>query len=398
MVKTGYFAPQIFGVGASELIGEKAKELKMTKAIVVYDKGIKAAGVVDPLLAKLKEAGIEYCEFDGVQADPPDFVCDEAGALANNEKVNGIIAIGGGSSMDTAKAVRYLLHNPPPINQWFGIMIPGMPGTEKFTMPTTPIIAIPTTAGTGSEATLGAVISDTKVNQKFGLFGPACYVSLALNDPKLYCGMPPAGTAACAFDAYTHSFDCICRNDPMAKEKYATMYAVESIKNIHKWLPVALEDGNNIEAREGLAFASSLGGYAINTVMCHLTHAVGHTVGSVYHKPHGLCCALCLPQLAKLYAKHMPDRLKIAAEAIGIDITSIKSDEELGEKTAQALKDFMKASGLPTLKGMGISLEDSLAMAPKIMNDVAWKYGTMSCPGIGLADVEEWIKEAYDQY
>ncbi len=393
MVKTNYFAPQVFGIGASEEVGTRAKELKITKAIVVYDKGVKASGIVDPILLKLKEVGIDYVEFDGVLPDPPDYICDEAGALAVKENVNGIIAVGGGSSMDTAKAVRYLLSNPPPINKYFGLLMP-----NQYNMPTTPLIAIPTSAGTGSEATLGAVITDCKNNKKAGLFGPGCFVSVSLNDPKLYCGMPPAGTAACAFDAYTHAFDAICRKDAMSMEKFATLYATESIKNIHKYLLRAMENGQDLEAREGLAFASTLAGYAINTVMCHLTHAVGHTVGSVYHKPHGLGCALCLPQLAKFYAKIMPERVKIAAEAMGLDVPEGISNEDLGIMVADCVRDLMKAAKLPTFKQMGISLEDTLALIPKIMEDVAWKYGLLQDPTLNAENVECWLREAYDQY
>lgn len=356
---TGHEVPMLFGEGSSQQVGIKAKGFGITKAIVVCDKGVKEAGIIEPILENLHNEGIETVLFDGVLANPPVYVVEEAGRIAREAQVDGIIGVGGGSSMDTAKIVNILRNNPPPILQW---MYPNIPQGPRV-----PLITIPTSAGTGSECTIGAVVTDTETNTKKALACAHCYSTLTIVDPFLYTGMPLKQTVACAFDAYTHAIDSICG---AAHEVKATILAKETIRLIHKSLPKVIKDLKNIEARHDLALAATLAGYAIESVPPHYTHAVGHTLGTKLHVAHGICCAFCLPPLLKKYTEWMPERINIVAEAMGLELRTNISDQELGRKVSDAALKLMKECGLTTFKELEYSLEELLEAAPLMPQDM----------------------------
>ena len=192
--------PVLFGTGISQETGSRLKGFGCTKVIVVYDKGIKSTGIADRIIENINAAGIETICYDGVQPDPPDWSVDEAGTLGINEKVDGVVGIGGGSSLDTAKGVKLLLTNPPPVNKYFG-------REGVITNPSKPLIVIPTTAGTGSECTPGGVITDSKNKIKTNISGIGCSVTLGIVDPGLTLGLPPAITASTGLDAFGHAFE-----------------------------------------------------------------------------------------------------------------------------------------------------------------------------------------------
>jgi alcohol dehydrogenase class IV len=181
--------PILFGRGTARTTGQKLKEFGCHKVLVVYDKGIKNSGIADKIISIINEAGIETVCYDGVQADPPDWSVEEAGAIGIKENVDGVVGVGGGSSLDTAKGAKLLLTNPPPLNQYFG-------RSGIVTKPSKPLIVIPTTAGTGSECTPGGVITDTQKNIKTNIAGTGCAVNLGIVDPDLTIGLPPAITAS----------------------------------------------------------------------------------------------------------------------------------------------------------------------------------------------------------
>lgn len=373
-----YFTKLKFGEGAARQTGSEAKKLGITKAMVVCDAGIKNAGGVDPVLQSLKEAGIPTVLFDKVQADPPDVMVNEGGMLARSEKIDGIVAVGGGSSMDTAKAINILVTNEPPINQYFAYDAPAG---------VLPLIAIPTTAGTGSEVTRGGMVTDTVSHTKNFIPG---YATAAIVDPLLHLSMPPAPSVYCAFDAYCHSLESIVTDytDPIS-----TMYAKESIRLIHRSLRKVLNDGSNVEARGELALAATLAGYAVNRASCHLTHAIGHSIGASLHMPHGLACALCLPQLMERYSFWMPDQMKIVAEAMGIQVEDDVTSQELAEKTSREVLKLMKDSKLPTLEAMGYSLDEIYKIIPMIMKDSAFAFAPKQATE---NDIKEFLTKAYN--
>jgi len=336
--------PILFGHGNSALIGEKLTELGCKKVLVVYDMGIKAAGIADKVLGFIRAADIEVVLFDKVEADPPDYLVNEAGALGVSENVDGIVGIGGGSSLDTAKGARLLLSNPAPINQYFAFRnVPGeMDGIIDKNL-LKPLIVIPTTAGTGSEATPGGIITDTKKNEKFPIH---CLVSLAIIDPELTTGLPSGVTAATGFDALCHSVEALTSIKP---NRLSEVLAKESIMLIAKYLPIACRDGSNIEAREAMALAATLGGIALRGPGGGIPHDIGKFIGIKYHVPHGTAGGCLLAETMKFIAPCVPDKVRIVAESMGAEVCADASPEMIGEILCETIRKLYWDVNMPPM-------------------------------------------------
>lgn len=364
MIQTAPFVPVLFGNGSSKALGEKAKAMQVTKMLVVCDPGIVKTGIISNILDILHREGIETIVFDKVLPDPPDTIINEAGQLAAREGVDGILGVGGGSSLDSAKAVNVLIHNPGTIDRYYG---PCAPAGDPC-----PLILVPTTAGTGSECTSVSVVTDSVTHRKMGIVSPRHTLArLAVVDPELYVGMPLIPTAYCAMDALTHAVDTLCRPDP---QPFACLYAREAIELIAGNLPLVMENSRDLDARGALALAATLGGCAINGGgKTHLSHAIGHVLGSELHIPHGLACIVALPQLVeRYYGAWTPGQMKTVASCMGIDQSGAAAD--LGGLVAAYLRRLMGLSHIPSLRQLGFSLEQVLACVPLIPRDV-----TFSC-------------------
>lgn len=344
--------PLLFGRGTSQLVGEKCKEFGMKKVLVIFDKGVKNAGIVDKILENIHAAGVETVCYDGVQPDPPDWSCEEAGALGVKENVDGIVAVGGGSSIDTGKAAKALLTNPPPLSQYFGR---GM----LLTKPGKPLIVIPTTAGTGSECTPGGAITDTKNNVKTNVNGLGAAVSLGIVDPDLTVGLPPAITASTGMDALCHAIESYTST---LANVYCETMGKEAIQLIGKYIVTAYKDGSNLEAREGMMKASTLAGIAMLGPMCHFPHDVGKVLGAKWHIPHGNACVMTLPQVLEMIAPACPEKVRFIAEALGAQVPAEATAEEIGKAAYQAAQTLMKTLKLPTMKDYGLKLDDLIPL------------------------------------
>jgi alcohol dehydrogenase class IV len=347
--------PILFGIGSALATGEKLKGFGCKKVLVVYDKGIKDSGIADRIVSIIQAAGIETVCFDRVQADPPDRMVEEAGALGAKENVDGVVGLGGGSSLDTAKAAKLLLTNPPPINQYFG-------REGVVTKPSKPLIVIPTTAGTGSETTPGGVITDTQKGIKTNIAGVGCKVDLGIVDPELTIGLPPSVTASTGMDALCHAVESYTS---ALSNSFCQITGREAIRLVGKYLVEACENGTNLEAREGMMLASTLGGISMSGPLCHLAHDIGKTLGAKFHVPHGNGCASCLPQVLEAVAPAVPDRVRYIAQSFGAEIGDNASAEEIGKKAHDAIQALMKKINLPNLKSFGLKKEDILAVVPE---------------------------------
>jgi alcohol dehydrogenase len=347
--------PILFGIGSSQATGEKLKGFGCKKVLVVYDKGIKDSGIADKIVSIIQAAGIETVCFGGVQADPPDWMVEEAGALGVKENVDGVVGLGGGSSLDTAKAAKLLLTNPPPINQYFG-------REGVVTKPSKPLIVIPTTAGTGSETTPGGVITDTPKGIKTNIAGIGCKVDLGIVDPELTIGLPPSVTASTGMDALCHAVESYTS---ALSNSFCQITGREAIRLVGKYLVEACEHGSNMEAREGMMLASTLGGMSMSGPLCHLAHDIGKTLGAKFHVPHGNGCASCLPQVLEAVAPAVPDRVRYIAQSFGAEIPEGASAEEIGKKAHDVIQALMKKINLPNLKSFGLKKEDILAVVPE---------------------------------
>lgn len=376
------FVPSVMGSGASLGTGLKVRELGCKKVLVVYDKGLKAVGISDTIVENLESAGIKTICFDGVLPDPPDTIVEEAAEMARNEGIDGIVAIGGGSAIDTAKGINVLMNNTPPIMKYFGV--------QKNLRPGVPMIFIPTTSGTGSEVTNMCVISCTSRGNKDSVVSPICVGTLAIIDPDLTLGLPPAMTAATGVDALAHAVESLtgAHSNPLSDA-----LARDAIRLITKWLPIAYRDGSNLEAREHMILASMFAGMAFTNALVHLGHSIGHTLGAKFHLPHGIACAVSLPEVIEYAAKTEYKKVAMICDCMGADVPENATPEEIGAIARITLRSLIKSIGISNIKELGIPLEALLKVAPLITADTGFALVPYR---ITAAKVTELLKSAYD--
>lgn len=343
--------PIIFGPGAIDHLGEYVSELgKISKVLCVFDKGVEAAGIPARAMASLEKSGIACVPFNGVEADPTIGVVDAAGALALENKVDAIVGIGGGSSMDAAKATSILMEYPGPIKKYIL--------AKPITMDTkTPVILVPTTSGTGAEATRVAVISQTETGGKWSVF---VNTNLAVVDPELSMGMPPSVTAYTGLDALSHAAECVTDN---ISNPHNQLLACAAISKIMKYLYIAWKEPGNVEARTEMSLAANWAGIAFGETMCHVGHALADGLSINLHTPHGYNCAMALPVALEYAAPAVPKEIRMVAEAMGLSLTGKETAEELGAMCAKAVWDLMRKLELPSLKDKGFTREQCLKAA-----------------------------------
>jgi len=376
------FVPALMGSGASFRTGIKVREMGCKKVLVVYDKGLKAAGIADPIVENLHSAGIETVCFDGVLPDPPDTVVEDAVMMAKEAGIDGIVAVGGGSAIDSAKAINVLINNPPPIMKYFGV--------QKNLKPGVPMVFIPTTSGTGSEVTNMCVISCTSLNKKDSVVSPVCVGKLAILDPELTLGLPPKMTAATGVDALAHAVESMTGNQA---NPLSDALARDAIRTIKEWLPVAYRDGSNIEAREKMLLASMFAGMAFTNGLVHLGHSIGHTIGAQFHIPHGIACALVLPEVIEYTAKTEWKKVLMICECLGAKVSPYATPEEIGEAARTALRALMKSIDIPNMKDLGIPADALAKIAPLITADTGFALVPYR---ITTAKVADMLQHAYD--
>lgn len=352
-----------FGEGVSKKLGEIAAGLGAKSAFVVYDKGVKAAGIVDGLIASLNQASILTTEFDGVVPNPHDTLVENAATQARLSNADIVVAIGGGSAIDAAKAINILLTNPSPINAYEGV--------NQVKLPTKPLIAIPTTSGTASEVTAVSVVTDTVRTKKMVIVGQFVGAAIALADPLLTVGMPKAVTAATGMDALTHAIEAYVSRAAMPP---TDVMALKAIALICENLLNAFDDGKNIAARSGMLLGSMMAGFAFNSAILGLTHSIAHPLSAHFNLPHGVANAIGLPFVMAFNAPVAPKRFRDIAEAMGID-TSGLSDEQAANAAVEHVRKLNRALKIPTLSECAIPkdsferlAEDALVEASTFFN------------------------------
>jgi len=378
----GIFVPAIMGSGSALRTGLKVRELGCKKVLVVYDKGLKTVGVADKIVENIQNAGINTVCFDGVLPDPPDTMIEEAAEIAHQEKIDGIVAIGGGSALDTAKGINVLMNNTPPIRKYFGVQNNLQPGV--------PMVFIPTTSGTGSEVTNMTVVSCTSLGKKDSVVSPVCVGTLAILDPDLTLGLPPKMTAATGVDALAHAVESMTGGQA---NPISDALAREAIRSIAKWLPIAYHDGSNLEAREEMILASMYAGMAFTNALVHLGHSIGHTLGAHFHIPHGIACAVALPEVIEYAALTEYKKVRMICECLEVGVPKNSSPEEIGATARKALRALIKSLDIPNIEELGIPLEAALKVAPLVTADTGFAIAPYR---ITAAKVAEMIKSAYN--
>lgn len=335
-----------FGSGVSEQAGDEAKALGGTRALVVTDPGVQAAGLVEPVLERLAAAGLTTVVFSEIAPNPHDTSVAKGAELAKAEGCDVLVAVGGGSPMDTAKAIGVIVTHGGRIQDYEGL------GLVK--KPITPLIAIPTTAGTGSEVTFWAVITDTERSFKMSVGSPLCAASVALVDPELTVGLPPAITAYTGVDALTHAIEGYTS---VLAEPLTDSLAVSAIRLTARSLRQAYANGSNRDARTDVSLASLLAGVAFGNSDIAAVHCMGEAIGGLYDTPHGIAMAIYLPHVVEYSCIALPDKYAIIAEALGENVSGL-STLDAAKRAAAAVRKLTKDVGIPTAVEVGVRRED----------------------------------------
>ncbi|TEU04032.1 MAG: iron-containing alcohol dehydrogenase [Dehalococcoidia bacterium] len=350
-----FVSPRIvFGEGALEVLDE----LEGRRALIVTDATLVQLGLVDRVKAHLDSAGIEVHIFDEVEPDPSVQTVQRGAKVALELAPDWIVGLGGGSPMDAAKAIWVLYEHPD--------MEPAAinPIGDLVLRRKARLITITTTSGTGAEVTWGIVLTDTEGQRKMGLGHPENKADIAIVDPEMAAGMPPQLTADTGLDALTHAvegYTCTWQTD------LTDGLCLSAARLVFQYLPRAVTDGSDMEARERMHNAATCAGLGFGNAMASMAHAMGHTLGAVFHVPHGRAVALFLPYTIEFGAGEEPERFAEMAAFIGCS-------NEGGKKAAQALagfiRDLCQKVGNPTkVVEAGIEREAYEAQVDKMVDD-----------------------------
>lgn len=350
--------PVAFGAGAASTTGDVAKELGFKRVLIVTDENVEKIGHSQKVIDSLTAAGMETFLFADCEMDAPDYTVQAGADLVKTHAIDGIVGIGGGSVLDTAKGISTLGANNVSVSELLNSARNMMP----LENPPIKLILIPTTSGTGSESTIIAVISDTKNHEKIGAIAPP---SFAIVDPELTLGLPKEITVYTGMDAFSHVCEALTSVQP---NPHSDILCYDAIERITKWLPIAAADSMNLDARENLALASNNAGIAFNDAMVHLGHAIAHSMGATFHIPHGIACALVTPIILELTAPVYPEKVKKIGTCMGLTI-SATDPQEIGIEVANGLRQFQNQLGIPTLQDLNISREQIIGCTNYVANE-----------------------------
>ena len=349
-----------FGAGSRKVIAEEVAKRGYKKALIVTDKDLIKFGVADQVIAVLKDANIPYEIFDEVKPNPTVKNVKAGIAAFQAAGADFMIAIGGGSSMDTSKAIGIIINNPEFSDV---VSLEGVANTKK----SVPVIALPTTAGTAAEVTINYVITDEENVKKMVCVDPNDIPTLAIIDPELMLSMPRGLTASTGMDALTHAIEGLIT---LGAWEMSDMFETKAIEMIAKWLPKAVENPSDIEARDGMATAQYIAGMAFSNVGLGLVHGMAHPLGAYYDIPHGVANALLLPFVMEYNKEAAKAKYRTIAEAMGVD-TSSMSDDEAADAAVKAVKDLAIRVRIPQhLSEIGVPESGLPTLAQAAFNDV----------------------------
>jgi alcohol dehydrogenase len=337
----------VFGAGAIQSLAGEALSLGGRRIMLVCDPGIVAAGLSDRVISILTEAGVQVKLFSSISPNPRDAECSAGVAAAGALCADVLVGLGGGSAMDAAKAIGVLLANGGTVQDWAD-------ARQPISKPPIPLICIPTTAGTGSEVTPVAVITDTKEKLKIALLGHHVAPSLALLDPELTLGLPADITASTGMDALTHAIEAYtCR----LANPISDALALAAIEKIGVHLPSACKYENNEKAREQMLLGSLLAGIAFGQADVGAVHCLAESLGGRYDIPHGVANALFLPHVMAFNAKSETERHARIGRVLNRKLTAA-SDETAARASVHAICRIKDEIGLPSMKAV-IHLADA---------------------------------------
>jgi len=350
----------IVGWGAHTLLGNEAKNLGMKNALIVTT-GLKGTGIVDEVKGILKHAGVNSSVYDKVTGNPKDYEVMEGYKVLSSGGFDGLISLGGGSSIDCCKAIR-LVHAHD------GEDVRTFEGAFKATKPNkVPHLACNTTSGTGSEVSCFSIINHTDKLYKMALFDPNCTPSLAMDDPLLHSCMSGDIAAYTGMDALTHAVEAIASRLLVQAAYGPGLWAIgEIFSNLRE----SSSNRNNDKAIEQMVWAELAAGVSFNSAGLGIVHSMAHVLGGRYDAPHGLCNAIGLVEVSRYNLRACPDRFKAMAEAAHIDVTGL-SAYKAGEKFIDAIEELRYELGIrKNFKDLGLKPEDLDVCAQGVLNDI----------------------------
>lgn len=371
----------VFGEGVSENLADEIKKMGHARPMIITDKGLINAGIVPKITAALEKANITYKIFDSIEPNPRDITVEKAWEMAKESEVDMLVAIGGGSSMDTAKAVGVLMTHGGTVNDYEGL--------DQVQRPICDLIAIPTTVGTGSEVTFWSVITDTKRHFKMSIGSPLIAAKLALVDPVLVESLPPSMIAATGMDALTHAIEgYTCK----AAEPITDACGIYAIQMIAENIRSAVK-GTSKEANANMLLGSLIAGICFGNSDIAGVHCMGEALGGLYDTPHGVAMAVLLPYVMEY--NHSADYEKFAcvAKALGEKVDGMDA-ETAARAAVKAVHQLNKDLNIPSLKDLGTKAEDLPELAKRASMNVSVESNPRA---VTEADFLDIFQNAYQQ-
>ncbi|HET8541540.1 MAG TPA: iron-containing alcohol dehydrogenase [Anaeromyxobacter sp.] len=360
----------LLGAGALARLGEEVRALGVLRPLVVTDRGVVATGIAGRVEAALRDAGLRPARHDGVRANPTDRDAAEGLAAYRAGECDGIVAVGGGSAIDGAKLVAVLVNHPPPLSRYDDAA-----GGDRFvTGEVPPLVAVPTTAGTGSEVGRSAVATLPDTGRKTVIFSPRLMPRVAICDPALTLGLPPALTAWTGMDALTHAVEAYVAT---GFHPLADAVAFDAIRRVARALPVAVRDGADLAARTDMMVAAMEGAMAFQKGL-GASHALAHALTPLCGVHHGLANAIVLAPVCAFNAPAAAPRLARVAVALGEP--DGPDDAALARRAADRVAALAREVGIPRgLRDAGVREEDLPAVAAKALEDASHRTNPRPC-------------------
>lgn len=369
----------VFGKDAVKKLPDIVNEYEAKNVMVVYDAGVKMAGIAEKVLKEIAKTDVKVTIFDGVIPNPTNEVVEEAAKIAQEAKIDVFVAVGGGSSIDLTKAVNILMTNPGPIGQYGGMNL-----VKKTVLP---LIAIPTTAGTSSEITNVVALTDTKAVCKYVIIDNKIVADHVIADPEFTRTMPPSVTAATGMDAITHAVESYISNMATPLTEY---HSLKGLQIFYENLPKAVENGDDMEARENMMLGCIVAGFGFSNANLGLVHGIAHTLSAHFHLAHGMANATVLPYVMEYNADSCPEKMVDLAKAINLPVSGdIEKDKYL---LSEELLKLTKTLGIKTLSEQGIEEKDLDMLADDVLKEPVLGFNPKQ--GITKEDVLAILRKA----
>ncbi len=317
------------GPDSVQLLPRLCRENGFCKPFLVFDKGIAHAGIAGKITEIIKEAGLDFVTYDKITPDPSSDLVDEGAALCRTAECDCIVAIGGGSTMDAAKGMNVMRVNSGKILDYVG--------HEDRMNPAGSLICIPTTAGTGSELSNWIVITDLDRGDKHPIDVRNSTSEFAILDPLLTLELPASITAETGLDVFSHAFEAYTS---VSCSPMTDLICEKLMEEVIRWLPLAVRNGKDVQAREKMMVCASYGGFLLVDCLVHIGHCIAHEIGARFHIPHGAACAYAFPEMVRHIAGPCAEKIRYTGRLLGAEFNGDESPREIADKTAAAYRRF----------------------------------------------------------